>query len=283
MFHHHVVDGCLTFLNDVGRNRWYRRHLAEVARGRVVFEIGCGAGILAAYALESGCQHYYGVDIKSDRAKFTANILDRLGYQGRHTVWCADAAAMTPQDLPQNIDILICEQTGHQMQSNFTIQQFWNNLIPMIPSVTSLPDAWHMDAYVYDGMLDSDLPEYQPKVLLADKELPVGYLEAVSDTDFVKPRDIILDAITVTADLFDRDLEFDLDLSTYDSATVVLQDHISFRGDVCPSSSALTDWPIPTRILIPRARGRFRFRWDSEQRRAPEFNRGFWTWEKVSG
>ena len=282
MFHHHVVDSCLTFLNDVGRNRWYRQHLAALARDRVVFEIGCGAGILAAYALESGCRHYYGVDIKADRAKFTANILDRLGYQGRHTVWCADASVMTEQDLPKGIDILLCEQTGHQMQSNFTIRQFWNNLIPMIPAVTSIPDAWHMDAYIYDGVFDSDLPEYQPKVLLADKELPAGYLEAVGDTDFVQPRDIVQDAVTVMPGLVGRDLEFDLDLSSYDSATVVLKDHISFRGDVCPSSSALTDWPIPTRILIPKARGKFRFRWDT-QKRAPKFNRGFWAWEKLSG
>ena len=283
MFNHHVVDSCLTFLNDVGRNRWYRRNLAALARDRIIFEIGCGAGLLGAYALESGCRHYYGVDIKSDRAKFTTNILDRLGYQGRHTVWCADATLMTKQDLPENIDILICEQTGHQMQNNFTIRQFWNNLIPMIPSVTSLPDAWRMDAYIYDGMINSDLSEYQPKVLLADKELPGGYLEAVGDMDFLKPRTVIKDAVTVTADQFRQDIKFYLDLSSYDSATVILQDHISFKGDVCPTSSALSDWPIPTSMVIPCARGQFCFSWDSTQRRAPDFNRGFWTWKKISG
>jgi hypothetical protein len=149
-----------------------------------------------------------------------------------------------------------------------------------MPSVTSIPDAWHMDAYIYDGLLDSHLSEYQPKVLLDNKDLPRGYFEAVASTDFVRPRDIVKNSLTVTAGC--RDLEFDLDLSTYHSATIVLKDHISFRGDVCPSSSALTDWPIPTQILIPDAQGKFRFRWDT-QKRAPRFNRGFWVWEKLSG
>jgi len=282
MFRHHVVNDCITFLNDPGRNRWYRDNLAALVQGRRVFEIGCGAGIMAAYALESGCSHYYGVDIKSDRARFTSSILDRMGYQGRHTVWCADASTMIQEDLPVGVDVIICEQTGHQMQSNFTIQQFWQNLYPMIPNAVSIPDAWRLDAHIYASLLDSDLPEYQPRVLLADPCLPRDYLQALETTDFVQPCEVIKDALILTPDTAHKDLEFVLDLSDYASATVVLRDGISFQDSLCPSSSALTDWPAPVKILIPEARGRFRFRWDT-QKRQPGFGRGFWTWEKLFG
>jgi hypothetical protein len=282
MFRHHVVNECTTYLNDPGRNRWYRDNLADLVHDRTVFEIGCGAGIMAAYALESGCRHYYGVDIKSDRARFTSSVLDRMGYQGRHTVWHADASSMTQEDLPSGVEIIICEQTGHQMQSNFTIKQFWKNLYPMIPNAVSIPDAWRLDAHIYAGLLDSDLPEYQPCVLLDDPSLPQGYLQALETTDFVRPYEVIKDALILTPGTAHRDLEFVLDLSAYPSATVVLQNGITFRNSRCPSSSALIDWPAPVKILLPEAQGQFRFRWDT-QKRQPGFNRGFWTWEKISG
>lgn len=282
MFRHHVVKDCATFLNDPGRNRWYRDHLRQLVKDRTVFEIGCGAGIMAAYALQSGCRHYYGVDIKSDRARFTAEVLDRMGYQGRHTVWCADASTMTEQDLPPAVEVIICEQTGHQMQSNFTIQQFWRNLGPMLPDVTSVPDAWRLDAHIYSTLLDSDLPEYQPCVLLDDPSLPHGYLHALNSTDFVQPAQVVNDVLKLTPNTAGQDLEFVLDLTGHECATVVLKDGITFQDSRCPSSSALTDWPAPVKILIPEARGRFRFRWDTQKRQSG-FGRGFWIWEKLSG
>jgi SAM-dependent methyltransferase len=281
MFHHHVVNDCITFLNDPGRNRWYRDNLARLVPGCKVFEIGCGAGIMASYALQSGCQHYYGVDIKSDRARFTSAILDKMGYHGRHTVWCADAATMTEDDLPPDVDIIICEQTGHQMQSNFTIQQFWKNLYPKIPDAVSIPDTWRLDAHIYGGLLDSDLPEHQPRVLLDDPSLPLQYLQALETTDFVRPCEIVKDALVLTPRTAFKDLSFVLDLSIYPSATVVLLDVITFQDSQCPSSSALIDWPVPVKILIPKAQGQFLFRWDT-QKRQPRFGRGFWIWEKLS-
>lgn len=282
MFHHHVVNDCITFLNDPGRNRWYQKHLTSLVKDKCVLEVGCGSGILAAYALEAGCRYYYGVDIKSDRARFTSNILDQLGYKGRHTVWCGDGASMTQQDLPEDVDVLICEQTGYQMQSNFTIKQFWKNLCPLIDNVVSVPNAWHLDAYLYQGLLDSALTEYQPKALLPDPDLPKGYYQALLDTDFVRPSHTVKDVFKITPSTANQDIEFLLDLSLYESATVVLRDSISFQNDVCPSSSALTDWPHCVKILIPQARGVFRFRWDTSSRQSPLFTRGFWQWEKIS-
>lgn len=281
MFHHHVVGQCLTFLNDVPRNAWYKSLLHQLCPGKIVFEAGCGAGILAAYALESGADHYYGIDIKSDRARFTAEVLDRMGFQGKHTVWCADAANVLASDLPERADVVVCEQTGHQMQSNFTIRQFWQRLRPIYPNAVFVPDAWSMDAYIYHGCQDSTVPEYQPKILLADEFLPRSYAEALNTMDFIKPDLILPRILEINSDDPDQPLEFILDLSKYSSATLVLQDSISFQDNRCHSTSALTDWPVPVRIVIDDAGSRFRFRWDDQERR-PGFSRGFWNWQKIS-
>lgn len=280
MFRHHVVSQCITWLNDVPRNAWWKNLLHQLSAENIVFEAGCGSGLLAAYALESGAKHYYGIDIRADRARFTTEILNRMGFQDKHTVWCADAARVLPDDLPAQVDIVLCEQTGHQMQNDFTIRQFWQRLQPIYPNAVFAPDAWNLDAYIYNGCLDSNVAEYQPKILLADLSLPLGYIEAMDSMDFVKPDLILADILKISSSEPLQPLEFFLDLSNYDSATVLLRDSISFQGNRCHSTSALGDWPVPVRIVINDARSKFRFWWN-DQRRYKEFLKGFWDWGKI--
>lgn len=277
MFRHTVVDHCLTFLNDVPRNTWYRDRLKTIAPGKNVFEVGCGAGILAAYALESGARHYYGVDINKQRSRFTAAVLDRMGYQGRHTIWCADALNVTGDDIGTDIDVVLCEQTGHQMQNNFTLKQFYQHLYDLFPSAIFLPDCWTLDAYVYEGRHDSDIKEYQPQILLDDPSLPLGYKTALDSYDFIQPSQYLPDLIRLTPENAREPLEFTVDLRTYGSATIVLTDYVSFQNLPCISQSLLNDWPVPVPIIVDRALGRFRFEWDASKRH-PNFARGFWKW-----
>lgn len=280
MFNHTVVNECITFLNDPSRNQWYREKLKNICKDRVVFEIGCGAGILAAYALEFGARHYYGVDIRSNRAKFTADVLNKLGYKDRSTVWCADFVQLRTDDMPANVDILLCEQVGSQWQNNFTIKQFWTHAKQVLPkSFTSLPDQWAVDAYVYLGDLSNPLPEYQPQLLLQDPLLPQRYYQTLQNTNFVQPRQVIKNVIKLTPNACENKLEFILDLREYASATVVLSDHISYQEDMCISSSATTDWPAPTKIVIAKANSIIKFTWNPENRNLPDYRCGFWTYQ----
>lgn len=253
--------------------------LDRLCSGKIVFEAGCGAGILAAYALESGAAHYYGIDIKTDRARFTSEVLDQMGFEGKHTVWCGDAAHVLAEDLPVHADVIICEQTGHQMQSNFTIRQFWQRLRIIYPNAVFVPDLWSMDAHIYHGCLDSNVLEHQPKILL-DVSLPKGYGKALDSMDFIKPDLILPKILQIFSDDPVQPLEFVLDLRKYSSATVLLEDGISYQGQRCQSASALTDWPVPVRIVIEDAGSRFHCCWD-ENKRAPGFSRGFWRWDKI--
>ena len=280
MFRHPVVDHCINWLNDVPRNTWYRDRLRVLAPNRSVFEAGCGSGILAAYALESGAKHYYGIDINRQRSEFTAAILDRLGYQGRHTVWCADALTITSRDVSDDIGVVLCEQTGHQMQNNFALKRFYQNLFGLFPNAAFLPDMWSMDVYIYEGCHDSELQEYQPQILLDDSSLPHGYKTAIDSYDFIKAKQHLQNVIQLNPTSASDQLCFELDLRDYGSATVVLTDSISCQGMHCRSSSILYDWSIPVSIVIEKAKGRFNFEWDSNQRRKG-FERGFWRWSRV--
>ena len=283
MFNHTVVQECLTFLNDTPRNAWYREKLKKQVPGKVVMEIGCGAGILAAYALEFGAKKYYGIDIRSNRAHFTRDILKDLGYGERAQVWTDDFCQLTTRDLPQDIDILLCEQTGHQFQNNFTIKQFWQHANKVLNyPYNSLPDEWSIDAEIYEGLLDSQLPEYQPRVFIPDSVLPSKYYNAVRQTEFVKPSQYHASVFSICPLNSAQDISFTIDLRGYKSATVVLTDHISYGKDRCRTISATTDWPGPIKLVVPNADSIVEFIWDYELRCLPHYTKGYWRYQHVS-
>lgn len=279
MFRHPAVSQTLSFLNDVPRNTWYRDRIQQLAPGKIVFEAGCGSGLLAAYALESGAKHYYGIDINKHRSAFTANLLDRLGYKDRHTVWCADAGRITREDVDETVDLVICEQTGHQMHNNFTMRDFFQNLRPLFPAADFLPDTWCLDAYIYEGCHEGNLPEYMPQILLDDPNLPRGYKQAIDSFDYIQPEMIKHNVLTITPDNSHESLGFDLDLAGFKSATIVLVDSIRFLNEPCISQSILTDCVVPASLVIAHANGKFRFSWNA-RKRVKNFSRGFWDWQQ---
>lgn len=280
MFNHSIVDECLTFLNDIPRNRWYREKIQQLVKGKIVFEIGCGAGILAAYCLEFGAKKYYGIDIRQKRSDYTHHLLESLGYD--HNRFEILKGSFTDLSELPRFDILLCEQTSYQFQNNFTIKQFWNHVNQLgITDFISLPDHWAVDAYIYPTALDSNLPEYQPKLLLPDPELPRGFYEAVSRTDFVRPCQVVQNVVYVGPETASQPLEFVLDLSALPSATVVLQDRIGFGDDRCLSVSATTDWPGAIKIPIHQAGQKFKFYWDYNLTCFTGYNRGYWNYVGV--
>jgi SAM-dependent methyltransferase len=280
MIHHHVIQECLTFLNDQPRNQWYRDRLRELVKDKVVFEIGCGSGILACYALEFGAKHYYGIDIRSTRSNYAKRMVESLGYTNA-TIWCDDFLRITPADIPESVDILLCEQVGYQFQNDITIQQFWRHANKIFKKpYQSLPDSWTLQAWIYPTVLNNALPEYCAKTLLPDSALPTGFYDQVQQTALIQP-DRIETVVELTPANCEKPLSFDLDLTDYKSATVVLDDWISYQGHRSISVSATTDWPGPLELHIPVAGKVFRFEWNSQLRNLPAYRRGFWTWSAL--
>ena len=279
MFNHSVIQECITFLNDIPRNTWYRDKLSQLVEGKTVMEIGCGAGVLAGYALEFGAKKYYGIDIRSNRVHFTKNLLKDLGYNNRATVWTDDFCQLTAKDVPGDIDILLCEQTGHQFQNNISISKFWQHANKIFKEkYISLPDQWCIDITVYAGQISS-YSELCPKLFIDDQNLPRGYNDFVKKTQVINP--IIKNTISIEPGNCSKDLEFELDLRNYASATVVISDYISFNGQRCNSISATTDWPGPIQIPVPMAGSIIKFYWDQDLRCVPNYTKGYWAYKHV--
>lgn len=280
MFNHSAVQGCITFLNDIPRNTWYRDNIQKIVAGKTVMEIGCGAGLLAAYALENGAKHYYGIDIRSNRVNFTKDLLEELGYKHQSTVWTDDFCQLVAADIPGNIDILLCEQTGHQFQNNFTIQKFWQHANDILGhNYISLPNEWGIDVEVYAGEVPDN--ELKPSRLLDDQSLPGGYVDFVKKSQPIKTVDVIMSALSITPAVCDQPISFVVDLRDYTSATVLISDYIAYCDHRCNSISATTDWPGPIKIVVPDAGSFVRFTWDSNLRKLPDYTKGFWTYEHV--
>jgi len=166
------------------------------------------------------------------------------------------------------------------MHNNFTIRDFYQNLGQIFPQAIFLPDAWNLDVYVYEGRQVHDLPEYQPQILLDDSSLPKNYKKVLDSFDFIQPSEVISKVLTLSPHSGKYNIEFELDLTRYRSATLVLLDYITFQGEVCNSPSMLTDCVTPAKIVIDSAGGRFQFRWNPQQRHQ-DFFRGFWNWQKL--
>lgn len=280
MFRHPDIHVCLSFINDMSRNRWYRDIIKDTVADKIVFEVGTGIGLLGAYCLENGAAHYYGIDIRSSRAKITKHILDDLGYHGRHTILTGDFLSLTEQDVPQSVDILLCEQIGYQFTNDFSIRKFWKHANQILKNpFKSIPEKWSIDVKIYEGQIDGVLEEYQPAVMLDDPSLPTGFYSAVEKLDFVKPSQIIKDIVCYSPANIDQPLSFDLDLTSYKSATVVITDRVSYQDSDCLAMSYIVDWPSPTSILIPKANGRVRLQWDAIGRDSIQHKKGHWQWE----
>lgn len=282
MFNHPVARECLTYLNDQPRNVWYRDILKDVIKDKIVFEIGTGAGILAAYALENGAKFYYGIDVRGNRVEYTTQILNRLGYADRFQILPGDFLHLTANDISQPVDVLLCERTADQFCGNLNMRQFWQhaNKIFANPYI-SIPDCWAVDVRVYAGILDNDLPEYQPTVLYPDPTLPAGFYQAVMSTNFVQPIEQFNQLLSFTPDTCDQPVEFVLDLTAHASATIVLNDYIHYQDTTCLSISAINDWPGPIKIVVPDAGSQIKFFWNPELRQLPTYKNGYWDFVKI--
>lgn len=279
MFNHSAVQECITFLNDIPRNTWYRDNLRNLVAGKTIMEIGCGAGLLASYALEFGAEKYYGIDIRSNRVNFTRDLLKDLRYDSRAVVWTDDFCQLTADDIPRDIDILLCEQTGHQFQNNITMLQFWKHANKIFSKdYVSMPDEWSIDVEVYAGVVN-DHSELCPKTFIHDDSLPLGYSDFVKKSQALAPISKHNSVLKFNPATCDQNVEFLLDLSNYSSATIVISDHIGYQGQRCNSISATTDWPGPIKITIPDAGTVIKFYWDSTRRNLPNYTKGFWAYE----
>lgn len=275
MFNGLTINECVSWLNDVPRNSWYRDKIKNIVKNKVVFEVGCGSGILAAYCLEFGAKHYYGVDIRSHRADYTRRLLDHMGYSGKHTIFSTNFLEFDGID--EKIDILLVEQTGNQYQNNFMNRQCWQHAQEIFPyDYISLPDQWEVDVEVYNNLLNTEMLENCASRFINDPSLPTNYYETVQKVSMLQPLLLERNAFTININNCNNPVEFNIYLHNVDNATFVMQDYISFNGDRCYTASSLADWPAPIVIAKENINPITTFSWDTSLQYLPDFCRGYW-------
>lgn len=280
MFNGLTINECLSWLNDVPRNSWYKEKICELVKDKVVFEVGCGSGLLAAYCLQYGAAHYYGIDIRSHRADYTRTLLDKMGFAGKHTVYSGNFLEF--DDFKSRIDILLVEQTGSQCQNNFMIKQIWNHATELFPyEFISLPDQWEMDVELYQGHINNSLLPNQATRLLDHASLPANYYNAVQQLKVVQPLTKLKNHLCIKQNNCKEDISTTLDVFPGQDVTLVLDDYISFNGDRCYSSSAVEDWPVPLVIHYNCKSNQLKLEWCNTIRQAPHFNNGYWICKDV--
>jgi len=283
MFRHPEIKTALTFLNDIPRNNWYKEIFLKTVKDKVVFEIGCGIGILASLALEAGAAYYYGIDIRSSRVKMTQEILKNLGFENKFQVWTTDFLSLSENDVPRDVDILLCERIGDEFQNNLKMRQFLTHSKTLFGnSVKSIPDSWSVSAYIYEGIHDSVFYDYNPSKIINDNrnDLSAGLIEQLNKFDFIKPYGIHNRIFSVTIDNSSEPVEFMVDLRNVNQATIVFDNDIYFNGIPCPSVSALYDWPEPPRLYIKNANAMIKVFWNENKTCYPNYKNGFWDYQK---
>lgn len=104
-----VLDEHYDYLSLENRAEFYEEAIAKVVKpGDVVADLGCGFGVLGLQCLKAGASHVYGVD-SSGAIYIARESIARAGLADRYT--CI-AGSSYLNDLPQKVDLVICDHVG---------------------------------------------------------------------------------------------------------------------------------------------------------------------------
>lgn len=104
-----IVDEHRQYLADGARVAAFREAIREVVRpGDVVLDLGSGTGILGLLACRAGAKHVYSIE-EGGMIELARAICHSNGYTDRVTFLKGHS---TQVDLPEKVDVAVCDQTG---------------------------------------------------------------------------------------------------------------------------------------------------------------------------
>lgn len=171
-------------LYDVHRTRLWKEAIEDTLHdGDVVVDAGAGTGILGIFAALDGASKVYSVELLPRFCELISHLAEKNSVEDRVTVIPGDA---TGADLPESIDLLICELlcTGQffepEVQVVNHLRRFFKPTTQIIPrrveSYVQLLDAQEV---FYNVRIDTD----SRSLLLADDE-PVSTRARYDVIDF---------------------------------------------------------------------------------------------------
>jgi len=72
-------------LNDIERNQFYNKLIKETCKGKIVADIGFGAGLLTMMAIHHGAKHVYAYEWHSTTFDMGKALIEKMGYSDRVT------------------------------------------------------------------------------------------------------------------------------------------------------------------------------------------------------
>ena len=174
-------------LYDIQRTRLWKQAIEDVVRpGDIVADAGSGSGILSMFASRDGAGRVYAIELHPRFVEIIGHLAAKNGVSDRVQVICGDASKV---DLPEKIDVLICELlcTGQffepEVQVINNLRRFLKpgaRIVPhRIESFVQLLDA---QEELYGVRIDTD----SRSTLLANDE-PVSTTERYDIIDLTIP------------------------------------------------------------------------------------------------
>jgi len=97
-----------SMLNDNTRLQTHLEAIRQVARDKVVLDLGSGTGFFALAAVQAGARHVYAIESNS-YAAVGRSIIEASGMSDRITTYHADSRHVT---LPERVDVVIADIRG---------------------------------------------------------------------------------------------------------------------------------------------------------------------------
>lgn len=249
MFYDPIIGEHIPWLNDRGRNLFYRNTIKHTCKNKVCVDVGAGTGILTDYALESGAKKIYCVEIRKSRANHL-----REKYKDNNKVLVIEDDFLNTNI--SDAEVFFLEQIGCQFENDFSIRKFMSHVGD---EADIIPNRYLIKAFIYDGIIDE-----KPNVLVDSDILPKGFYSNAQSMQKIKPVEVI-NVYELNQKNCQDPIEFALDLTNYKHCTIFLDDEVYFEDTRCEYENSYRDWQTkPYRVEIKDAKQKHTFIWDSK-------------------
>lgn len=158
-----AIQYYLDMVNDQWRNKFFRDALLKHAPNKVVLDVGSGTGILAFYALAAGAKFAYAVEINSQSAKITHEILSKNFDSSRFKVLVGNFfLPEIDRHIEHPVDILVSETIGPGLFDQ-GILNIWHRAKQFLSEdAICIPDAIGFDLWAWSGDVTSGIDSFVP-------------------------------------------------------------------------------------------------------------------------
>ena len=235
-----IINDYRGMINDHSRNAWFKKHIYSTVKDKVFADIGSGTGILSAYAIEAGAKYGYAIENNKEAFLCGRHILDQLGYKNKITF--INEQFQTAKF--SNIEVIVADQIGPALFDQLQVEIWQQANKFCVPQYVSIPDELSVDLHVFNGTANIN------NALIDHGNLPVGFYSTLAKIS-INPDMVVKNIISVTPDTANQPLEFQIDLTGFNSATLVFVNKIGYQKDYLYfNQSTGQNWQFPPRLYI---------------------------------